>query len=77
MIPLEPLIEEARQAKGADCYAQLDPQTLIELCMEMKILRAENALLRIGSGQTAPCQTKAFCYYNVSDGCRLPGSTKL
>jgi hypothetical protein len=70
MIDLEPIILEAQQAKRAECYAQLKPQTLIELCAELKALRAENAQLRICSGppamgESAGCQSRAFCYYNV------------
>lgn len=77
MIDLEPIIQEAQQAKKADCFAQVVPDILIQACAELKALRAENAALRCGqfvSGQTAPCQSRAFCYYNVSAG--LPGSTK-
>jgi hypothetical protein len=57
MIDLEPIIAEAQQAKKAECYAQLKPQTLIELCAELKALRAENAQLRAGQSLGANCGT--------------------
>lgn len=58
--------------------AVASPQAVIELCAELKALRAENASLRICSGpplsgQTAPCQSRAFCYYNVSGGVTATG----